>query len=173
MNQRAQPRLVWSQMQVETKLAIVELAIKNGETCVDIAKNYSATKGQVVGFANKRGLYFGSRRAADAAILGAESVAKIKRLPGRKPTETIKNINYWQANGAQASAQERLGLSVALCAFAPKAKREMVKLADLQEGQCKWPFDTDAGTRFCGAGCDVGSSYCGAHRQTAYRRVLK
>lgn len=171
MKHFAAPSLRWNEIADETKLSIVKLAIRDGKTCVDIAKDYGATKGQVVGFANRRGLFFGVRRAADDAILGAENAVKVKRLPGRKSSETFKNIEFWQANVTKDCAAERLGMSKAMAAFEPISGQKLVSLADLKDNQCRWPFDTDEGSRFCGAGCAPGQSYCETHRQKAYRRV--
>ena len=170
MKHFAEQPLVWKQLRVETKLAILQLAIENGETSTDIAKRYGTSKAAVLGFANRRGIFFRHSRAADEAALATSKATKIKRLPGARSGETLRNINYWQANGARASAEERLQMSNAMPAFEPKDKRQLVKLVDLQERQCKWPFDTPEGLRFCGAGCEPGQSYCPSHHNRAHYR---
>ncbi len=46
------------------------------------------------------------------------------------------------------------------------------RLLELENNQCRWPFDQDDGTRlFCGDPCrDDATPYCAEHHSLAYRR---
>jgi len=54
------------------------------------------------------------------------------------------------------------------CAVVPR----LVPLPLLQRGACRWPYEADGETRFCGHAARGGRSYCPDHHAIAYAEVL-
>jgi hypothetical protein len=48
----------------------------------------------------------------------------------------------------------------------------LVDLSELDRGSCRWPYATEAGTRFCGRPAAHGGPYCAGHHALAYIAVL-
>jgi hypothetical protein len=47
----------------------------------------------------------------------------------------------------------------------------LLEIADLKATHCRWPIDTDDGTRYCGHHAPIGTPYCDKHREIAFTKA--
>jgi GcrA cell cycle regulator len=137
---------------------------------------------RLIGLWNDRLGAAGIARALGPGFSRSAVVGKLFRL-GLRPTGEQRHEA--QAAGARHSrARQRIG-GVADGARPPALPEAplppptpcavtplLVGLLDLRRSSCRWPYDVNGETRFCGHTVGGGGPYCEAHRAVAYLATL-
>ncbi len=78
-------------------------------------------------------------------------------------------------NDAEIALSEHSENSITVQVERPVEPQIGIPFVALRAGQCKFPLGciNDQPTRFCGKAALIGSPYCFAHRQIAYRPVQR
>ncbi len=159
-------------MQLATKLAAIRLGQREGLSAREIGKRHFTSRAAITASANRNGISLKKNRLADNADLAQARATTIKRLPGVKDSSWKRKLQFHLDKDKQREAKERLEANGLLAGFAQEAVGERIRLVDLADGQCRWPFEDEQGTFFCAGVVQDGSSYCPAHHRRAYCEVV-
>lgn len=98
----------------------------------------------------------------------------MKRKTGAGDMHLEKRLKKKHAQKDKPMPVDEVGLALAMNGFVPNAKDigSYVKPSECNEHQCKWPFDVDGKTMYCGRPVEKGF-YCGPHHNRAYARSVK
>jgi len=165
--------LQWHQMQKETKIAIVSLSRRAGLSASQIATKLGTGRGAILGFAYREGLAT-SEPKLSGQVASAQTKTKVKRKRGAGDKHLEKRLQKQISSEPKDLPADEVGLRQALTSFDPLAKDigSYVKPSECNEHQCKWPFDVDGKTMYCGRPVETGF-YCGPHHNRAYVRSVK
>jgi hypothetical protein len=156
----------------------------DGLSCSEIARELSrvakrpCTRNAVISKVNRLGL---PPRRPTTRRPGQGGPSRPRPVRGARPQASLGVGDPPNVRAMQTALERALAPETALAAViagGPKGASG-VRLLDLKPRQCRWPLqDLPARMspsaravvqRFCGAGCEEGSSWCSAHRRIAYR----
>jgi GcrA cell cycle regulator len=124
----------------------------------EIAERMGLSRNAVIGRAHRMGLQKRNDRKANAQK--ANVTKRSKRLTRRELTHKVSSMTLPAAPAAPVDAGEWKEVHVN---FEP---RGLIQIWDLEPHHCRWPYDGEPRTTYCGHDRLVDSSYCRKHHET-------
>jgi GcrA cell cycle regulator len=153
----------------EDHVATLKRQWLNGLTASQVAKElgHGLTRSAVIGKLGRLGLLGARQKAETKALNPMRPIMAKPRRPGAQPNNVNHGIRRHSPNFSPAPSIE--------APLKPKPAVRSMKLVELENNSCRWPFG-DPGTKefyFCGAptaNLAQGEPYCEDHADIAFAK---
>jgi hypothetical protein len=159
----------WSQLCEDTRINVVKLARREQVPLKELAGFLHTKPGTISSFMDAHGLQIGD--SFTVRLAGGDAVRALRKRGKIEDNGFAGRVAFMTNEQAQREAIERNLHILEHFEGDKDGEGQMVALVDLCDHHCRWPFDTAAGTRFCGLYAPPGQSYCDAHKAKSTRTI--
>jgi hypothetical protein len=158
----------WAELCEDTRIDVLKVARREQVSLKELAKLLGTTPGTVGSFMDAHGLQIGD--SFKVRLAGGGAVRAVRKRGRTEDSGFAARMSFAANESAQREATVRNAAIIEHFDGNQADADQMVALVDLCDHHCRWPFDTEQGTRFCGRHAPAGQSYCAAHKAQSIRK---